>query len=386
MMSGRTFKKLGAGLAVILISSLTAVISAEIFLRMLWNGYGQQYHSFPPNETYLFTTTEEQTPGVSGDGRFQINEMGMRSDPFDKNAESIVYVLGGSTAAGVYLDQSEAWPQLLQEKLSQSGEFGRTWVGNLSRSSLTAYHNILQFQYMVPSLPKPSLFLNLLGVNDLQYALRSSFLPQMTEEDHMKWTFAVRPRKGDWYQTTALYQFIDHLLDVRKRSAIGVTQTFNAAGYDILRKCRAEARERLPLPNIEKDLDLYESRLLKLNRMSREAGAPMVFMTQPTIWRKNMSDKARSQMTTGGIGPGSSWCKNGVYYSEEAMAKGMQAFNERLLKVCAREKFPCIDLATKLGPSPDLYYDGMHFNEKGSERLSEIVAEALIRFRAAKLI
>ncbi len=66
------------------------------------------------------------------------------------------------------------------------------------------------------------------------------------------------------------------------------------------------------------------------------------------------------------------------------MIYGMDAFNERLLKVCKDEKIHCIDLEKDIPKNLDYFYDDMHFNEKGAdlvaEKISNYIEKNILQF------
>ena len=74
-----------------------------------WYPAPTRHYVWPPNLRVDFAPTDAATPGVTGRGRFRTNSLGLRSDEPFADARRIVYVLGGSTAADLYLDQEEAW-------------------------------------------------------------------------------------------------------------------------------------------------------------------------------------------------------------------------------------------------------------------------------------
>ena len=75
-----------------------------------------------------------------------------------------------------------------------------------------------------------------------------------------------------------------------------------------------------------------------------------------------------------GYGP-----RRDYYYTAEALARGMAAYNKRLLDICAERQVECIDLATALPKDTTVFYDDVHFNESGSKQVAQILADYLLR-------
>jgi hypothetical protein len=66
------------------------------------------------------------------------------------------------------------------------------------------------------------------------------------------------------------------------------------------------------------------------------------------------------------------------YYSVEALSEGMRLYNERLLAVCKAEGAECVDLASMLPRDLTVFYDDTHFNEGGSRRVAELLADCFV--------
>ena len=164
--------------------------AAEGLVRA-WYPAPTRHYVWPPSLRVDFAPTDAATPGVTGRGRFRTNSLGLRSDEPFADARRVVYVLGGSTAADLYLDQEEAWVALVQDGLNRVPGQPRTWVGNLARPSLASVHNLIHFDRLLPELPPADLLVDLVGVNDLQLALKSSYLDAPTPETHLD--VGVRP-------------------------------------------------------------------------------------------------------------------------------------------------------------------------------------------------
>lgn len=379
-----TLRRLGGTAAYVLFVVAFALIGSEFFLRALLPA-PQNYYIWPPNMYVVFEPSEAATPGVSGPGRFRTDSLGLRSDEPPPDRKQTIYVFGGSTAIDVFLDQDRAWVQQLQTKLNMATGEPKTWVGNLARSSMATLHNLLMFEYLLPELPKPDLFVNLVGVNDLQLALKSSYLRDMTMETHMSWTFSERPARGGFWHRLALVRFYERIADWWEKSRLGPTQTYNADGYITWRKCRRKAPpENIVdrLPDLTAALAEYEKNLNELVDRGNAYGAATIFLTQPTIWSDHMGPQETDRLLAGGIGPNNVWCEEHRYYSPRALAEGMAKFNATLLDVCRRRNLFCIDLAAKVPKDARYFYDDMHVSNAGADLVSDIVARSILEFEA----
>ena len=341
---------------------------------------------WPPNLRVDFAPTDAATPGVTGRGRFRTNSLGLRSDEPFADAQRIVYVLGGSTAADLYLDQEEAWVSLVQQGLNRNPSGPRTWVGNLARPSLASIHNLLHFDRLLPELPRADLLVNLVGVNDLQLALKSSYLDALTPETHLAWAFALSPPEGGLGRRLATVRATRFAWQTWRQARLGLVQTRTAEGHARLRQCRQTAPPANlvdALPDLRAALADYRRNLVALAERARAYGAPMLFLTQPTLWAPEMGPAERERLLAGGIGPIKTWCTHQRYFSPRALAGGMQAFNDVLRDVCRSPDMVCRDLAAAVPPRAEYFYDDMHLSEAGARLVAERVVAWIVELHEA---
>ena len=349
--------------------------AAELVLRV-WYPAPTRHYVWPPGLRVDFAPTDAATPGVSGRGRFRTNRLGLRSDEPFVDTGRVVYVLGGSTAADLYLDQEEAWVHLVQEGLNRRPGQPRTWVGNLARPSLASVHHLIHLERLLPELPRANLLVALVGVNDLQLALKSSYLDVATPETHLALAFALRPPTGEAGDGLATVRAARLVWRTWQQTRLGFVQTRTTEGYAQLRECRQAApAENLveALPDLGPALAEYRRNLEALIAGARSYGAPMLLLTQPTLWAAEMGPAERARLLAGGLGPIKTWCAHRRYYSPRALAEGMRAFNDVLRRVCRQPDVPCRDLAASVPARDEFFYDDMHLSEAGARLVAELV-------------
>lgn len=341
------------------------------------------YYIWPPNLRLNFEPSEAATPGVSGTGRFWTNSLGLRSDEVPVDAKQIIYALGGSTAIELYLDQDETWSHLIQARLNEVSRYPQVWVGNMAKSSLGTLHNLMYFDHLLPHLPKADLFINLVGVNDLQLALKSSYLRDMTYEQHMSWAFSHQPSHNPW-ERSSLWRLYKQVKEWREKSKTGLIQTHKADGFIAWKRCRQTAPpEKIvdTLPDLTEALLTYRNNLNTLIDRAKTYGAPMIFMTQPTLWKEKLTTEEFSRLMAGGLGPNNEWCIQQSYYSPKALALGMEMFNQTLLTICHERGAFCIDLAKAVPKDARYFYDDMHFSEEGARKVAEVAVAGILEFQ-----
>jgi lysophospholipase L1-like esterase len=361
----------GAGVVLV---CLALVAATEAILRV-WYPAPTRHYVWPPGLRVDFAPSAAATPGVSGPGRFRTNSLGLRADEPFADARRVVYVFGGSTAADLYLDQDEAWVSRVQHGLNRIPGQPQTWVGNLARPSLATVHNLIHFDRLLPELPRADLLVDLAGVNDLQLALKSSYV-EPTPERNLDWAFALRPPEGGLASRLATVRAARFVWRTWRQARLGFVQTRDGAGYARLRECRQTAPPGNlveTLPDLAPALAEYRRNLRALAARARAYGAPILFLTQPTLWSDEMGPAEQTRLLAGGLGPIQTWCEHRRYYAPRALARGMRAFNDALRDVCREPGMTCRDLAAALPARAAYFYDDMHFSEEGAARVAELV-------------
>jgi hypothetical protein len=193
----------------------------------------------------------------------------------------------------------------------------------------------------------------------------------------------VRPRRG-WRNRLALYRFYKRIKDWWKRSRESVVLTEYATSLAKWRTCRQTAPKAnlIDLPNLDDGLANYRSNLNKLIDRSETYQAPIIFLTQPTLWKEHMAPEDEALLTAGGVGGRDEWCTKKIYYSPGALARGMKMFNDVLRDVCDRRKIFCIDLAARVPKERRYFFDDMHYSEAGAQLVSDIVTAGIVDFNA----
>lgn len=364
--------------ALALLSSLLALGLGEAVLRLF---SPDAYYVWPPHLHQVLRPTPDVMPGVSGPSRFVINSIGMRGDELSKDRDFRVLTLGGSTTECLYLDQTEAWPHLLQGLLGP-----RAWVGNAGRSGLHTRHHRLQAEKLLDQLPRMDAVIVLTGVNDLSLRLSRDtawkpvdFTDPKALPGLMQEAFAIRPPRfmdGPFYKRTLLSQMLKRL--GRTLRSGGATQDAPGVIYEIWRRHRREApRLRQRLPDLGPALAEYADNLRAIARSAARHHARIVFVTQPALWRDGLPPDLQRLLWLGGVGRFQKEAGH-EYYSVPALAAGMDAYNRTLLATCRRIPGAlCVDLAAALPRDTTVFYDDVHFNEEGSRKVARVLAERL---------
>jgi len=362
--------------AALALGSLLALVCAELGLRAL-EPRPPRHLPWPARLELVFEPRADIMPGIAGPSRFATNALGLRGDELPNEPSQRILALGGSTTECLYLDQEESWPQRLGRELAALGP--PTWVGNAGRSGHTLREHRVMLEQLLAELPPIDLVLVLPGVNDLcRYLQREGGAdPQALEREGaraalLERAFSVLPRgalvaRGP-QERLALWQFARGI--ERRRELRADAQDKDGRVYVRWRANRAASSElRGELPELEPALAEYEHHLRALIELARARGTRIAFATQPCLWRADLEPQLEALLWMGGVGDYQQRA-GAPYYTARALARGLDAFNDRLRAVCAELGAECLELDRALERSGANYYDDVHFNERGAERVA----------------
>jgi hypothetical protein len=330
--------------------------------------------------------------GVKGPSLYQINSMGARAREWgrDRRAEYRVLCMGGSATESLANDQSRTWTSLLEQALGNWPDGRRTWVGNIGGSGWSTRHHRTQARHLF-EVYDPDAVVLLTGVNDLSSRLKQgdAYDPGYPDtargaEALRRQSFAISPGRfadewsyDPWVKRTRLWLL---LRKARHRVWARPEAEQDARGVHLSRwrAARASGTRLSELPSLEAALDEYGRALREIVERARARGARILLASQPVLWKAGMSPEEEALLWMGGVGefrtvPGS------AYYEPAALARGMDAYNQRLLQVCAESGAECLDLAAQVPPNLENFYDDCHLTDAGQVLVAGLVAEALGR-------
>jgi lysophospholipase L1-like esterase len=285
--------------------------------------------------------------------------------------------VGGSAAECLYLDSGKTWPDLIARGLTQNGI--TAWVGNAGISGRKAEHHLAVLENLPFDRYGVDVVIELVGVNDLASFLKHDGVVKSTPSEIMAQTFIGNPRAGagPWYKRTRLWQTAKRAVRAHRRYQNQLLQNVDASMLTRWRTYRREATQiRETLPDLREGLSEYAGVLNRTVDVARARGLRLILLTQPALWRADLSPREDSLLWSGGVGE---YQREGghPYYSAPALEQGLMAYNRVLLDVCERRGVECIDLASKLPKDLTVFYDDAHFNEAGARTVADIVVAYL---------
>lgn len=336
------------------------------------------YYVWPPNFEEDFDPDPTIIHGITGTSRLTINSMGIRGDPFAEEQRYRLLAVGGSTTICTYLDDTETWPYLVQERLNASLGSGTTWVGNVGRPGHASSQHLLQVTELLRQHPEIDGVLLLVGINDFLVTLNFLERPwrlASSRYDLLKSAFSIFPgwdEGAPWYRRTALGRPRWRVPEWIENRPAQDRQGRSVARWRAYR--REASALRADLPDLSGPLISYTRQLDAIIDAAEAEDARVIFMTQPTLWRPGLSQAELGLLWTGGPRE-----KSGdEYYSVEALAVGMKLYNDALRRVCRDRGTECIDVAARLPKDTAVFWDDAHFTEEGARRVAEIVAGHLL--------
>jgi hypothetical protein len=357
------------------------------------------FHVWPPGTQVFLRPTTQTVPGVTGPSRFTINSAGVRGRAFGQDdREYRMLAIGGSTTECFYLDDTEAWPFLVEEALKRTRDGRDVWVGNVGRAGANTRDHVLHVKYLLPQYPRIDVVLALVGANDLALRLAQGthYTPPQPLHDPGVEARQIRRAFSRWpgrlqevpsegasaYKKTAIYQLVRIMKEtfVALATSRGLWQ--DEAG-EVIESWRANRRAAAAiideLPDLTSGLEEFARNLNAIADLVRPRR--LVLMTQPTLWRSDLEPAAEKLLWKGG--QGNFMQERGkAYYSVRVLAAAMARYNQRLLDVCEDRRLDCIDLARHVSKTPDIFVDDEHFTEMGARLVAQIVSR---HFAASEL-
>lgn len=373
-------KKIFYNLLVFCITMAALLVVCEAALRVFYQHKDRSgFCVLRPNLRKVFHPAPGVMPGVSGESRFYVNSSGIRGEEFASSQKYRILTLGGSTTECLYLDGEKTWQGILHRKLNGLNLFN-VWVGNAGSSGKTTRDNIMHMKYLLPQYPKIDTIIVLAGVNDLSLRLEMGkdydpyFLNRPgSEQKQIEHAFYLHPfmKRRNPFENTAIYKLVRkaRYLFLKRR------EVEDEAGkwYIEKRKERKNASEIInELPDLTGSLDEYGKNIDRMIDLARDRSVRMIFLTQPFMWRQDLNQNEKDLCLWGRAGQNST-----KYYSFEALISGLERYNDKLIEVCKARGVEFIDMSKYMSGDASFFYDDVHFNEKGSARVAEIIFEYL---------
>jgi len=330
-------------------------------------------------------------PGIHGVKSFTINSLGLRGPlPPERNGAYRILAIGGSTTICTYLDDSEVWTHLLMENTNAAEPNHPIWVGNAGVSGRTAVSHLVLLQW-IPGVVDVDMVVFLVGVNDLYATLAFEGAPTQTILERADGYEGELPAGTRFrflhpsYQRLQIFQLVHGVAGILERRFGGSSRDDRAdqlpaparpSDLDVVpyREERA-AGPAVPLPDLRVGLEEYRHRIFSLQSMCKTLGIRCMFLTQPSLWRDDLSPAEQRLLWNGRVGR---WEHPKGFASAGDLGRAMDAYNRILLDVCRESGLECYDLAAHIPKDTSAFYDDVHFNAGGARMVAENVKQQLL--------
>jgi hypothetical protein len=370
--------------AFVVLGSAALFVVGELLARLLLPRFGR-YYAWPPYAHVHMTTDREAVPELEPVVRIEINAEGERGGRVRRDWRDTyrVLVAGGSVVECWFLDQSSAWPQVMERSLNEPGALKKlgvsaAHVGSVGRSLVACEHIERMLDRILPRYSRLDAIVLLVGASDLLHWLEIGTPAALVRDDvTVSAIFGQHPEPpfGWTPKTLALRRIASSL---RRRFTRRIVRRTNV-GRSIAkaRAARANAKYIIrSVPDPTPVLDRFEKDLGSLIELARSKSGRVIVVRQPWLERKFTPEeekrlwmfgvrRARDQVPT-------------EYYAHEVVWDLMRQVDARASKVALELGVEQIDLRPVVPPTFELWYDEMHHNARGCERIGQAIARHLV--------
>ncbi|MGQ0810605.1 MAG: SGNH/GDSL hydrolase family protein [Nitrospiraceae bacterium] len=362
-------------------SFLGCLILAEVFLAILSpvpdpyvnyknqkKGALNQYirSEFSPGYRVI-TEVDAGLPGMNGQNTFSTNNMGFRGDylsvPKPAN-EFRIFLVGGSTAECLYVDDSRAINAVLQDYLQDHVNSGLSIkVYNAGKSGDASDDHVSMLAHRIVHL-EPDLIIVFSGINDLTRSIFNHdylhYVKPSKASPSVPFLRSLRSLAVEFPSISTEFQIPRRLYYVLKPLSRTDRDLLEEIPLKTDYKSKVELRKSVPVSEEKPRVDLkaYAVNLTTIVGIANAHKTQLVFMTQQVTWNSSVDPNARDWH----------WMlyRNGKTYREEVMEEALESLNDVMRQISGEYSIPLFDLAKSLPKSLDYFYDDAHFNVKGA--------------------
>lgn len=325
--------------------------------------------AFPPGLS-ISTNVEPGLPGMRGPNRFSTNAAGFRGpelvDP--KPVDEVrIFLVGGSTTEGFYLDDGQALHSTLAASLQACYPDRRIRVYNAGKSGDRSDDHVAMVVHRIIHA-EPDVVVVFAGINDLLAGIMGYDFRHPAPSvapPRFGLTHQVRFLVTEFQLPRRLYYLAKRLRPRDEEDALQeIPLTSQYASVVALRQAAPELDSMPPV-----DTASYERSLRTLAGAVQANRASIAFMTQQTTW-------------AGGDSVAAAWhwmrLRDGRAWRADSLDVALEALNRAMRRVAKDVGAPLIDLVALLPKSSRYFYDDVHFNVEGARVAGQAIGAALV--------
>jgi hypothetical protein len=285
------------------------------------------------------------------------------------------------------LDETEAWPALIEKRLSERDAKARLGVDevhvlNFAKSGFTNE----ALGYLFPRILDRVGPIDVLTITTGTSAVnawtkagtpvdaRTTSKPWDDVHWHNEATFGWTP------STSAVNELLRRARHLWKRPSIALRNTGNAIAAG--RRARSQATEiRTTTPDPSIWIADYEASLGALILSAQRYARRVVLLRQSWFDKPNPTPEEQALFWHGFVGDAAP-AKREVFYSHDVFVKLTQDITSATIRVAHRYNVETISLADAVKPSTENYYDLIHYTPTGARRVAAFVASNMLKTAA----
>lgn len=352
----RALRRGSVGIVVFSVSILVGWFIGEGLLMLIHPQPG--YHLRPAGTKYVFQPDPFTMTNVSGEAVTTINSQGVRgSEPPPRDEAYRILCVGGSTTEGYYLDDTETWTALLEERLGEEGD-GDVWVGAAAVSEYATPQH-LRFIEKSPLIDEVDCVVLMVGSNDFMRYLMgfdtSTAMPPL------------------WYRS-GLFGLIKEYWNA-SRGADQRTRGFvvDSTGEELdLHRLGMKIEEHEVPLDVPAAVEAFGERLTAICDAAKARGVRLVLVTQPVLWDDFLSEQGNRRLNIARVHPVE---RQWDYLTAANLGEAMSQYNEKVVEVAESTGTEYFDAALEMRGEVKYFYDDYHFNESGSSKFAELLSD-----------
>ncbi|MCK4667550.1 SGNH/GDSL hydrolase family protein [Candidatus Dependentiae bacterium] len=352
-------------ISLIIIFVLLFLICSEFILRKFSPlPIFSPYLDYPP---YKIISFKSNLNGITSPTTFSTNKWGFRGidPPKDWDNYHTIITIGGSTTQCLFLDDSKAWPFILEKELTEKKN-SKFWVGNAGIDGHSSTGHLFVMKEVILKI-KPKTVIMLVGTNDLACSLTGEIYKP--EKIFLK----KLNKKGICYflfSNLKILQILNLWKEIVFNRNVVISKEVD---WNFIPK-KLETETLLPedLRKILPSLKTFRLNIEDIIQLSKENNIRIIFLTQPSVYSDNKFWLNKETPIF--------WIPKQKYHiSGNTKFKLLTIFNNELIKICKENNVEHFDLASNIPHNFEYFYDDVHFNDKGSILVGKEVANYMIK-------
>ncbi len=312
-------------------------------------------------------------PGVFGRQVITTDAYGFRVTPpvnYGDVSTFRIFAIGGSTTEQDYLDDSRTWTHLLQERLSKHDR-QPIEVINTGVDGTRAIHHLATLKQIVRLHPDGVVIL--LGINDWIWHIRDHF-----SDDNKIMILNRMPAFLEPFRlrATLLATAMKNTIQI---AAYRASQSNTPAGEEHEEYGTFYAKQRGSLNRNRRysfrpaDVhEPYKQALAEMGAFCKERKIRCMFATQPSGYQNGAAEEFKKGF----------WMTppNRNYTVDfDSLVYLSSLYNAYLMKFATEQGHPLCDVASRLTPSYEHFFDDCHFNTQGSIAVAHALSDCFAR-------